>query len=87
MWTQRLELWTPLFHSRRTYLNSLVDAKANLVVFKVMIKFRGVEKAFRYKPAFGVNAISRESGIYRVGDKVRVISCLDRETLPMSDHC
>jgi uncharacterized protein YcbX len=61
-------------------------AAFNIELFKVIMKFRNVEKGVRYKPAFGLNAIPEGSGIYHVGDKVRVISCLDRESLPMSNH-
>ena len=51
-------------------------------LLKVMAKYRGVEKEAPFVPVFGVNAVIHGSGMYAVGDRARVTSFLDRETIP-----
>ena len=46
--------------------------------FKIITKFRQVEP--KTSPCFGVNAVAQSCGVIRVGDSVKVLSVLERET-------
>jgi len=52
------------------------------VPFKVIAKFRRVDKTMPYTPCFGVNGLPQQSGVLRVGDNMKVLTTFDRNNLP-----
>ncbi|KAG8783948.1 hypothetical protein FRC15_004250 [Serendipita sp. 397] len=52
------------------------------VPYKVLAKYRRVDPLNPYTPCFGVNAVPKESGIYRVGDTITVAKYAKAGKLP-----
>ncbi|KAH7338871.1 MOSC N-terminal beta barrel domain-containing protein [Rhizoctonia solani] len=58
--------------------NPTTGVRDKAVPFKVISKFRKVEP--KKTPCFGVTAVVQSSGILKVGDSVKVLNVLERET-------
>ncbi|KAG8793716.1 hypothetical protein FRC17_008406, partial [Serendipita sp. 399] len=53
------------------------------VPYKVLAKYRRIDPANPYTPCFGVNAVPKESGIYKVGDTIKIAKYAKAGKLPM----
>ncbi|CAE6488842.1 unnamed protein product [Rhizoctonia solani] len=59
-------------------IDTTTGIRDKAVPFKVITKFRQVEP--ESTPCFGMNAVAQSPGILKVGDSVRVLTVLERET-------
>ncbi|QRV80349.1 importin-9 [Ceratobasidium sp. AG-Ba] len=57
----------------------------NAVPFKVITRFRRVDSEPGSTACFGVNGVTQASGVFRLGDRLRVLSILERETLEVNE--
>ncbi|CEL56074.1 hypothetical protein RSOLAG1IB_07527 [Rhizoctonia solani AG-1 IB] len=62
-------------------IDTTTGIRDNAVPFKVISKFRQVEPEKGTSACFGMNAITQSSGLLKVGDSVRVLNVLERETV------
>ncbi|KAG9127316.1 hypothetical protein FRC07_014849 [Ceratobasidium sp. 392] len=61
-------------------VDTVTGIRDNAVPFKVITKFRRVETLAGSTACFGVNAVAQTSGLFKVGDRLRVLTVLERET-------
>ncbi|KAF8602395.1 hypothetical protein BDV93DRAFT_474663 [Ceratobasidium sp. AG-I] len=66
-------------------VDTRTGVRDNAVPFKVITKFRRVEPEKGATACFGVNAVAQTSGVFRVGDRVKILSVLERETVQVRE--
>ncbi|KAG8742537.1 hypothetical protein FRC10_001304 [Ceratobasidium sp. 414] len=66
-------------------VDTTTGVRDNAVPFKVITKFRRVETLAGSTACFGVNAVAQASGVFRVGDRLRVLTVLERETAEVNE--
>ncbi|KAF8727515.1 ARM repeat-containing protein, partial [Rhizoctonia solani] len=62
-------------------IDTTTGVRDNAVPFKVISKFRQVEPTKGVTACFGMNAVVQNPGVLKVGDSVRVLNVLERETV------
>ncbi|KAG9100078.1 hypothetical protein FS749_016347 [Ceratobasidium sp. UAMH 11750] len=66
-------------------VDTVTGIRDNAVPFKVITKFRRVEPLAGSTACFGANAVAQTSGVFRVGDRLRVLTVLERETAEVNE--
>ncbi|ELU41145.1 importin-9 [Rhizoctonia solani AG-1 IA] len=62
-------------------IDTTTGVRDNAVPFKVISKFRQVEPTKGVTACFGMNAVVQNPGVLKVGNSVRVLNVLERETV------